>query len=741
MSFERGLDRPHFHVRQHVQGVIYSPIFLLSDLDADGTDELVVISHEQIWAFDPRSGQQTFNAAYGPQIRTYWATVAAVKLRAQDRCPSLIMINPHLPGLKAVEQDGKSFARELWKVVIGGSEDQYQKRVTIAPAGPDLVYDLANDGRYVILASITNERGDGQERLVVFDARTGERLADAAGGQVLAVDDLDDDGKPEVVLRRGSYLHITRWNAGELESIWHGADVLPVLHNLPSEGSLGLTSGNSAATKGNVTLWREQARSTSFLLRFADGVHSCRLGPEGLDKGLVLTVHEALGNLPVPNPTDRIVWDGAKLITLADGREVYRYEPPTPTTYLAPPPLVADLAGERRILVRNSAGDYLLCSATGDKERTFLARSYETPQVLVDPAGVGPVVCDMDGDGENDVVATVSDSEGRPACVILDAQGKEQRRLELPPGMTTMNRGPIGRLGRSRGGGSYSVCRAKDPTTSSDKSSPHTMGEQVSRCGNAITTAATVHNPVVCVPHFPSPVFDYHGDGADDWLICSENFYGIISVKDNKDLVGPVVLSDALPGHWTAYTFPSLAALHGDDKPVVFHHGAYSLVLVTDLEGRPLWHCGMTRDTAGRWGQFVDLDGDGCREILHAQPDGVLRCFIPTPSVRCPTCPTDKTSVADKTSAQRWKFDPDRPISRLIAADLDNDGSLEVLYGGDDGNLHALGERDGKPMLLWSVALGRRVGEPVLTDLDGDTRPEILVTVDNGRLCCLKGDK
>jgi hypothetical protein len=53
--------------------------------------------------------------------------------------------------------------------------------------------------------------------------------------------------------------------------------------------------------------------------------------------------------------------------------------------------------------------------------------------------------------------------------------------------------------------------------------------------------------------------------------------------------------------------------------------------------------------------------------------------------------------------------------------------------------LHALGERDGKPRLLWSVALGRRVGEPILADPDGDGRPEILVAAEDGRLYCLKG--
>src|SRR6185436_1836036 len=94
-------------------------------------------------------------------------------------------------------------------------------------------------------------------------------------------------------------------------------------------------------------------------------------------------------------------------------------------------------------------------------------------------------------------------------------------------------------------------------------------------------------NPVVFVGHFPSAVLDYNGDGADDWVVCSENFYGIIDVKNNKDLVEPVVLSDALAGHWTAYTFPSLAPGHGDERPLLFHHNAYSMALVTNLEGSP----------------------------------------------------------------------------------------------------------------------------------------------------------
>jgi hypothetical protein len=736
VSFERGLDRPHFRIRRHVTGVFYAPLILFADLDGDGSQEMVVISHEQVWAFDPRTGRQTFYASYAPAIRTYSATVAAVKLRPKDRCPTLVMINPFIPGLKAVRQDGKTTARELWKVVIGPREDQYQGRVTIAPAGPGLIYDLEGTGRYLVLASIKNEHGDGKGHLVAFDARTGRRLAELADARVLAADDLDGDGKLEVLLRRGTELLIARWKAGTFETLWRGKDVLPLLRPPPDEGDLRLASPG-ATVRGNVTLWRERPGSSRFLLRFPEGVRSCRLGPAGLEKGKTLTVHEALGNLPAPKkPMERLVWDGAKLVTLRAGREVYRYVPPAPITYLAPPPLVADLAGRRRILVRDAAGNYLLVSAAGKKERVFLKRAATTSHVLVDAVGTGPVVCDMDGDGQKDVVAVVTDARGRPACVILDAQGKEKRRLDLLPGMTALSLGPTGRLGRP---GRWVVLYMTG--TGPDHALCHRVAAFDGRTGKLLW--ARDHygrygtNPVKFVPHLPSAVLDYNGDGADDWVVCSENFYGIISVKDNKDLVGPVVLSDALAGHWTAYSFPSLAPLRRGGKLALFHHGAYSLALVTDLEGRPLWHYGLTRDTAGRWGQFTDLDGDGRPEVVHAQPDGVLRCFTLGGHTRCPSCPAAAPLPRGKEGGQRWQLDLGRPISRMIAADLEGKGRMALLFGGEDGKLHALGERLGKPRLLWSVALGRRVGEPVLADLGG--RPAILVTAEDGRLYCFKG--
>jgi hypothetical protein len=737
VSFEKGIDKPHDRIRQHITGVFYAPLILFADLDGDGRAEMVVISHEQIWAFDPERGRQTFYSGHGPSIRTYMATVAAIKLQPNDVCPALVMINPHLPGLRAVQQDGKTFARQLWKVVVGGKEDQYQKHVTIAPAGPALVYDLQNDGRYQILASIKNEHGDGQTHLVIFDARTGKRLAELPEAEVWAVEDLDGDGKPEVLLRRGKELHIARWSAGDFQTIWHGENVVPLLRPLPSEGDLKLAWPGGSPPRGNAMLWRETPDSLRFLLRFPAGVRSCRLGPAGLEKGKTIVEHESLGNLPSAKKSpEQVVWDGSQLVTKVADKIVYRYVPPAPTTYLAPPPLVADLAGKRRIVVRDAAGKYLLITPAGRKESVLVEQSYEPYQILVDAAGAGPLVCDLDGDGENEVVATVTDSQGRPACVVLDGHGKEKRRFELLPGMTSLCRGPTGRLGPGQGRWLLLRMSGKGP----QNEDRHVVVAYDGKTGKQLWVRDHYgrygKNPVVFMAHFPSAVYDYDGDGADDWLVCSENFYGIISVKDNKDLVGPVVLSDALPGHWTAYTFPSLASTRSAAKPVVLHHNAYSLALLTDLDGKPLWHFGMTRDTAGTWGQLVDLDGDGQPEVLHAQPDGLLRCFTFGQHARCPTCPADSPLNPHQASSQRWQFDLGRPMSRMIAADLNGDGRMALLFGGADGKLHALGEQAGKPRLLWSIPVGRRVGEPILATMDDRGTRAILATAEDGRLYC-----
>jgi hypothetical protein len=736
VSFEDGLGRPRFRVKQSLAGDLYSPLMLFDEIDADGAAEMVVMSHEAIWSFDTEDGCLEFTARYAPMIRTYSASVASVKLAPADPNPALVMINPHIPGLKAVRQDGRSRAETAWKVVVGEKEDQYQSAVKIGPGGTDVVSDLDGDGRYEVLASITNERGDRLQRLVVFDAATGERLAEAGDERVVSVDDLDGDGRPEILLQASGRLRLAHWDGRGFIELWHGDRVDPLVRPLPDEGSLARTAG------GNATIWRESQGSDLFLFRFPDGVGACRLSGTRVVRVKPVATHEVLGNIDDPR-AERVTWDGKAVVTREGTAEVYRYEPPAPQTYLPPPPLVADLGGSRQVLVRDAAGRYVLISPGGEQTRVLIDRAFERFQTHVDPAGSGPTIADMDGDGENEVVATLADPDGTPFCALLDAEGRIERRIELEPGTNLLNRGPTGRLGPGRG--RWIVLRMFDTAGLRRPLVVAVDGKTGERLWARDRYASYGPNPVVFAAHLPTAVHDLDGDGADDWLVCSENFYGVLCVKDDRDLVGPVVLSDALPGHWTAYSYPSLGKLRPAGEPHLLHNNAYALRLITDLRGQPLWHHGMARDTASPWGILADLDGDGGSEYVHAQPDGVIRCFdVRDPRPRCATCPPGTPDAGGSSSGGdpcRWLLDLKRPVSRMAAADLDDDGRQELVLGSSDGNLYALAERAGEARVLWKVTLGRWVGEPVLADLDGDHHAEILVGAVDGRLYCLRGDR
>ena len=126
-SFEDGLDTPRHRFHAEEVGTIYAPLHLLADMDGDGRRDMVMISHEQAWVYDLASGRRIMHTGWGPQIRTYWAATAAMPLHAGEP-PALLMINPMIPGVQVVVQDGNTLVSK-WKRVVGELEDQYQTKV------------------------------------------------------------------------------------------------------------------------------------------------------------------------------------------------------------------------------------------------------------------------------------------------------------------------------------------------------------------------------------------------------------------------------------------------------------------------------------------------------------------------------------------------------------------------------------------------------------------------------------
>ncbi len=723
-SFEKGLETPTLRFHADEVGTIYAPLHLFADMDGDGDEDMVMVSHEQLWVYDLRSGKKIMQSIWGPQIRTYWAATAAMPL-VPGELPSLLMINPMLPGVQVVTQDGTK-AVSRWKRVVGDDENQYQKKVKIERAAPDPFVDLDGDGDIEILAAVTNEHDDGETYLTMFRASDGHRVFDQPGLSVIAVDDLDGDGRLEVFLREGDgALRISNWIAGRFVDRWRGFGVEPLTIPEPSEGHLARAVG-ARVTRRNMPLWRLKDGSEFVLMRRGADVVGCRLVPAGtLEFGGTIETHEVLGNSS--RPPKPYAWNGRELTIRADGKSSTTYTLPHQQQYRAPPPLVGRHGGARRIFVREASGAYVSYAPDGADRRVVAP---QTPPVN------GASLTDLDGSDTNELLVLSGEDRARANVVTVDAAGQRRLQISPPEGCTEATLGPSGRLGQD--GGRWFVVRYRvafqnTRVVAYDGRDGAQLWER-DFLGPERVPSTTF------VLHLPTAVHDVDGDGADDLIASSENWYEVISVRDNRTVTPNTVITAAVPGHWGAYAVPVVADLTGRGSPLVFHNGAYALTLVTETDGTPRWHYGLTRDTThAAMAGFADLDASGTLEIVTTQKDGLLRGFDAQPTAKkCPTCPpAESRGDANRSGGVRWTFRLPPPVSDFASLDLDGNGSVELVCGAGDGKLYALQETNGHVEMLWSLDLGSEVGAPVIADLDADGLPEVLVSSADGRLHAL----
>ena len=716
-SFENGLDQPNLRFHVSPTGVIYAPVHAFADMDNDGRTDMVMVSHEQLWYWDLASGQLEGAMAWSPQIRTYWSFVAALPLRPGQR-PALLIINPHIPGVEVISQNGSSATR-LWKAVVGGVEDQYQQVVSIDDGAPNPFMDLNGDQSIEIMAAVGNEHGDGKTNLVIFNADNGARLFDQPGYEILAVDDLDGDGTPETILQQGGALRITNWNGSAFVDRWSDATATPMLTPAPLEQHLTLGLG-PRLVRTNCPLWRESEGSNRFLIRFSDGVWSCQLAPGGgLTKIQKIIQHAALGNLPDPDPLlNNYQWSGATLSFTVNGEFTASYTRPQHRVFLAPPPLVGILEGKINVIARNHFGLLNAYTPEGTLLRTLIRSTPAFPGLNhVSDDAIGQI-CDVDGDGENELVSTTR--FGGVSVVAIDGDGHLKQRYTAPQGYTEFAMGPLGNLSSNPADGQWLITRWR--TNFEAWRIAAINGKTGEQLWMRDDVSGTFFALII-----PTAVTDYNGDGADDLVAAAEGIAQVISVKNNQTLLGPWNITLVVPGHWTAYGTPIVANLLGAGLPRLIFGRSFALTLVTTLAGQQVWHHPLTRDTTARAQPgLADLDGDGLLEVITSQADGLLTAF------------SASTTDPQKRGSIRWTLQLNGPVGDIATADLDDDGKQEFLIGGGDGQLHAIKEVGGQGTILWSCDFGRRVGSPILADLDEDDVAEILVPVEDGYLYCLE---
>ncbi|MBI2843368.1 MAG: VCBS repeat-containing protein [Armatimonadetes bacterium] len=145
----------------------------------------------------------------------------------------------------------------------------------------------------------------------------------------------------------------------------------------------------------------------------------------------------------------------------------------------------------------------------------------------------------------------------------------------------------------------------------------------------------------------------------------------------------------------------------------------------------PLYVPGWPKDT-GMWVEssaaIGDIDGDGKNDVAIGCDDGKMYIYYGA---------TGNWTGHGVGTAIR---------SSPALADLDGDGKLDVIFGADDGRVYAI-RHDGSPVGGWeggiqvnSVSNAPVLGSPVVGDVNGDGKLEVVIGSMDGYLYCVYND-
>ena len=173
----------------------------------------------------------------------------------------------------------------------------------------------------------------------------------------------------------------------------------------------------------------------------------------------------------------------------------------------------------------------------------------------------------------------------------------------------------------------------------------------------------------------------------------------------------------------------SVADLNGDGvDEIIGGHNAGLVAAFDGVTGEQLWEYDLGTPLATwRMATPADLDGDGTCEVLAANMDGWL------------TCLSHKGKLLWRSKLTEYR------LSTPSVGDIDNDGAPEIVYGSATRHLVAL---DAQGQVEWDAFLpphhlGRTA--PLIADTDGDGRAEIhsmssMIKLDTGFVCVNGGD-
>ncbi len=301
------------------------------------------------------------------------------------------------------------------------------------------------------------------------------------------------------------------------------------------------------------------------------------------------------------------------------------------------------------------------------------------------PVLAAPAVADVNGDGQEDIVA----ADGKGHLAVLDVKGKLIWRAELPGGVLSYSCPAVTDLDGD----------GKNEVLVGDTSGTLSCFDRTGRLLWSFTGDGTQMGPVLVADIYDAP-------GRE--IIVTSHDKHIYALTAKGEWIWDLYCHNEVFPNST----PILADVNGDRKPELYIGGGLHHFYQIDLENHRIVleenvHLHVNSAIAG-----TDLDGDGKDEIVFGNKGGGVWCF----------------------GHEGFRWTREFRYSNLYAAplflDLDTDSDLELMLYSKNGEIHFL-DSDGSDLFSAKIPCRTNV-TPTAGDFDRDGRLDTIATSPGG---------
>jgi hypothetical protein len=610
-------------------------------------------------------------------------------------------------GLLTADLDGDGTREIIASAAPGGfGSNTFWYIVNNASGAYEQIWRSKQYGTTIVKLLLTDLTGDGKDDIVVgladgtvylYDGPTRQelrKLKTTSSLTALAVADLDGDGKKELVTSDGIGIAVYAADgSGLLWSLASGGGNSIAVGNLDKDAALEIVT-TATGGKGYVIDGVSHAIEWEYINSFGSRVALADLDNDGMEEIVgaaawyKITVFDADRKTPA--------WEAAARLDIASL-------------------LIADVDGDGvlEILYGDAQGGTTHAIDTGTKTEKW--------SIYCSDSGVsGIALGDVDGDGAQEVLwGAGGNSTGADHLYVANPITKtvKWQSMHVDGPLSAVAVGDVDDDG-------------EDEIVMVSFESDSGYGEGIIHIFNARTHALEFQQKLGTMDWMgvrSVKIGDVDNDGKTEFVVTTGYVYdGFIRVYDGA--------SHTLKRQSASYSgnyFSALAVgdVDGDGKTEIVagqgreHTGATGSYLIV-FDGATLQEKWRSVDMGSGWGgiydiKLADLDGDGHTEIIAS------------------TGGTNRLIVYDGMNHD-LKLLKEHPAQALAAADVDNNGALELLAGRTDGTIDLF---DGKTFALKKSVSSfgtSSVDALRIVDLDGDGVKEWLLA-SGGLLTVLDG--